>query len=65
MTLKSQVVIEITKDNHTFQFVMPTGVSYGTAYNAAFEVLQNILEMSKQSLEQAKPMEDRQGDTNG
>lgn len=54
MAIKSSLSIEITKGDRVFSFVMPIGAPYGEAYDAAFEVLQQIVELSKQAADQAK-----------
>jgi hypothetical protein len=54
MNIKSQVVIEIAKDDLVFSFAMPLGAPFGKAYDAAHEVLMEIVEYSKKAAEQAK-----------
>jgi len=54
MDIHSQVVIEIKKDDHVFRFSMPLGSPFGKAYDAAYEVLQHIVDLSKKAAEQAK-----------
>lgn len=54
MNIKSQIVIEVTKDDHTFSFAMPLGAPFGKAYDAAHDVLMEIIEYSKRAAEQAK-----------
>lgn len=54
MNIKSAVVIEVEKGEHTFMFSMPLGCPLGTAYDAAFQVLRDIVELSKNAVEQVK-----------
>jgi hypothetical protein len=58
MTIKSFVTIEVVKNDHTFVFQLPVGAPYGEAYDAAYEVLQNIVELAKNAAEAAKPKAD-------
>ena len=55
MTIKSYVAIEVVKGERTFSFQMPNGSPYGEAYDAAYEVLNNIIELAKQAADTAKP----------
>lgn len=55
MELKSLVVIEVDKNDKKFSFSMPAGSSYGDAYDAAFEVLQQTVELAKKAADATKP----------
>lgn len=57
MDIRSHVVIEIKKEDHTFSFSMPLGAPFGKAYDAAYEVLQHIVELSRKAADQAKQAE--------
>lgn len=57
MEQKAVVNLEVKKGERTFVFTMPIGSPYGEAYDAAFNVLNEILEMSKKAVEAAKPAE--------
>jgi hypothetical protein len=57
MNAQSVVVIKVEKNDHTYAFHMPFGVQYGEAYDAAFSILEDILELSKQSLETSRRKE--------
>lgn len=54
MNLKSQVAIEVVKGERTFTFTMPIGAPYGEAYDACFEALKTIAEMTATALDQSK-----------
>jgi len=54
---KAVVNLEIKKGERTYVFTMPIGSPFGEAYDAAFNVLNEILEMSKKAADQAKPAE--------
>jgi hypothetical protein len=55
MDMKSALVMTIVQNENTYTFIMPAGASLGEAYNAAFQALQNVLELSKDAVERAKP----------
>jgi hypothetical protein len=55
MNIKSAVIIEIEKGGKIYQFIMPMGAPLGEAYDAAFEVLRGVVDMSRQAMESAKP----------
>lgn len=58
MDLKTKVSIEIVRENNdkknTYQFIMDYGVPLGEAYDVCHEVLQRILELSKQASDRAQ-----------
>lgn len=56
---KALISIEIEKDKHLYQFIMPVGVSYGEAYDSAFEILNKITEMAKVAKDKAKREEEQ------
>lgn len=53
MNIKSVVSIEITKDDRKYSFNMEVGSPFGEAYDAAFDVLQHIVNLSKQAADSA------------
>jgi len=55
--LKTMVYIEVKKNDRTYVFSLPFGCPLGEAYDAAHEVLQSILDMSKQAADNAKQRE--------
>lgn len=54
MNAKSAVIIEVRKNDNVYEFVMPAGAPLGEAYDAGFEVLKSIVELSHQAVERAK-----------
>ena len=52
MDLRSYVSIEVKKNDRVYSYLMPVGAPFGEAYDAAFEVLQSVLDMAKKSSEQ-------------
>lgn len=57
MNQKLTVQLEVVKGDHTFVFAMPAGAPLGSAYDAAFEVLNQLLEFSKNAAKQAERKE--------
>lgn len=57
MNQKLIVNIEVEQDGLNFTFSMPYGFALGSAYNAGIKVLEQLIEMSKQQVENAKPKE--------
>lgn len=49
-----KVVIESEKGDSVYSFVMPIGAPLGECYDAAFEVLGEIIAMSKDAYERNK-----------
>ena len=43
------MVIEVTKTSSVYQFIIPVGSPLGEAYDACFEVLNSLVEMSKEA----------------
>lgn len=52
--LTSSIIASIKKEDREYMFVMPQGAPCGEAYDACFEVLQEIIKMSERLAEQAK-----------
>jgi len=52
--LKSSIIARIQKEDREYLFVMPHGAPCGEAYDACFEVLQEIIKMAERMAEQAK-----------
>ena len=55
MKMNYSVHIDIEKNGNTFSFVMPIAASWGSAYDAAFEVLQQITKAAAEATEKVKP----------
>lgn len=45
--------IKVEKNGHTFYFLLPIGAPIGSAYDAAFEILEDILAMAKEAQQKA------------
>ena len=60
MDLISNVTMVVGKNDKKFTFIMPVGANWGETYDACFECLMKIVELSKQAAEsmQQKPEED-------
>jgi hypothetical protein len=50
----NNVVLEVTKEDRTFTFVMPIGAKIGDAYEACWECLQKISSIASEAVEKAK-----------
>ena len=50
----NNVVLEVTKEDRTFTFVMPVGAKIGDAYEACWECLQRISELATEAVDKAK-----------
>jgi len=51
MNLRSNVVIEVVKNNHAFRFEMPVGSSFIDCHEAALECAQTVQHLSAQAKE--------------
>lgn len=51
MDLVSTVNMVIEKNGKKFTFIMPVGANWGESYDACFECLMKVLELSKQAAE--------------
>lgn len=68
MEVRSCVQFDVVKESRTYSFIMPVGGSLGEGYDAAFQVLEKILEMSKNAADKAKPAqpaEEKKDEANG
>ena len=54
MDLLSTVTMVVEKNDKNFTFVMPAGANWGESYDACFECLLKIVELSKQAAESMK-----------
>ena len=60
MEIQSRIVVESKKGEDgkfIFRLDMPVGVPFGLAYDACFEFLNHISEMSRAAVEKARPVE--------
>ncbi len=55
METKQYITLEVTKNDFTFAFQMQHGATWGSAIDAAFDVLQKLNELSQQSVQAMKP----------
>lgn len=54
MDVKTHVHFTIDKEDRKYVFSLPAGGTLGEAYDAAYQVLERVLEMSKEAAEKAK-----------
>lgn len=55
MEMKQYIHLEVEKEGKLFTFSMPVGVKLGMAYDAAFECLSKLIELSQDAHNQASP----------
>ena len=58
MDVRQNITISMAKGVHVFTFIMPVGTTWGNAVDAANEVLAQVCNMAKQSLNQIPPATD-------
>lgn len=54
MNLRSEIIIEIIKNERTYRFSMPVGATFVECIDTAKETVEAVLDMAKQAEEQAK-----------
>jgi len=54
MEIKNSILLEVTKDKNIYTFSLPVGATFGEAFDVAFEVLNKLLEMQKESLSKSQ-----------
>ncbi len=62
MIAKTIISLQVEKGSNTYTFNMPMGVPYGEAYDAAFSILEDILDLSKKAVESARREEPKNED---
>lgn len=60
MDIISKIALEIQKEERVYRFEMPIGAPFGECYDAAFQCLNKIAEMSKEAADKVKPAEEVQ-----
>jgi len=65
MEVKTQINFETVKGERKYIFSMPVGGTLGEAYDAAFEVLERLLTMSKEAAEKAKQVDKEKVEEDG
>lgn len=54
MEHKTAVILQTSKNDRLYQFIIPMGAPYGEVFDVAFEMLAGAEEFSKKAVEQAK-----------
>ena len=57
MEVKQVICLEVKKGDFTFQFLIPGGSTWGSAIDAAYEVLQQVGKLSQENADKLKPIE--------
>jgi hypothetical protein len=55
MEVKQHITLTTTKGDATFTFHIPVGTTWGNAVDAAYDILTEVGNMAKKSMEQMKP----------
>ena len=55
MEVKQHITLTTTKGDATFTFLIPVGTTWGNAVDAAHEILSEVCNMAKKSMEQSQP----------
>jgi hypothetical protein len=63
MDIRNTLTLEVTKEKNTYSFNLPTGATYGEAYDAAFEVLNKLIEMQQEALKKSQEEYDKTKET--
>ena len=53
--MSQKISIEVKRDDRLYEFEMPFGSPCGEAYDACHEVLQELVKISQQAADRAKP----------
>ena len=59
MEIKTHIHFLIDKQDFKYVFIMPAGGTLGNAYDACFEVMQKILDMSQEAADKSKRQEEK------
>ncbi len=51
MAIANSVTLSITKEEKTFFLIIPGDTTYGVAFDAAFSLLQELMELQKKSIQ--------------
>lgn len=57
MEMKNCIEFVVTKGERTYTFHMPTGAPFGELYDAAFEMLNEVLRLAQEAAQKAAPKE--------
>ena len=55
MDIKSIVQIDATINGQTCSFLMPAGISFGNAIDAAHQIYSEVIKMASEAAEKSKP----------
>lgn len=55
METKQIICLETVKNDAKFVFMIPNGTTWGSALDAAFEILNQIAKMSQENIDSMKP----------
>lgn len=55
MNIRSTIMLEVTINEQTCTFLMPAGISFGNAIDAAHQMYTEVIKMAAEAAEKAKP----------
>lgn len=56
MEIKQALILETQKNDFTFTFILPQGATWGSAIDAAYEMLQKINQLAQENADKLKPV---------
>jgi hypothetical protein len=62
MELKTAVILEVKRNDFIFRMELPIGAPLGDTYEAGWEFLKKINDLSAEAVEKAKPQNDKTGE---
>lgn len=57
MDVKQTLIFEVKKNDFNFQFIVEQGATWGSALDAAYEILEQVGKMSQENAAKLKPVE--------
>jgi hypothetical protein len=58
MDLKTYIAVEVTVNGNDFKFIMPSGASYGSAIDAAYQIYIKVVELAAEAAKKSKPTQE-------
>lgn len=58
MDLKTYIAVEATVNDNDFKFIMPSGASYGSAIDAAYQIYVKVVELAAEAAKKSKPTQE-------
>lgn len=58
MDLKTYIAVEATVNDNDFKFIMPSGASYGSAIDAAYQIYVKVVELAAEAAKKSNPTQE-------